>query len=73
MHDQYWIQIYWPQIKKKSQSYVNIKGIHPIIERLVLDTEYIPNDIEIGLLKMEFCYLELMLLVKVGWNEDVIF
>ena len=39
-----------PKIEKKEESYIKIKEIrHPIIERLVLDTEYIPNDIDIGL------------------------
>ena len=38
-----------PIIDYKEESYIKIKEIrHPIIERLQLDTEYIPNDIDMG-------------------------
>ena len=38
-----------PKITKKSSSFFNIKEMrHPIIERLNQDTEYIPNDFEVG-------------------------
>ena len=39
-----------PTIKYNEESYIKIKEIrHPIIERLHLDTEYIPNDLNMGL------------------------
>ena len=39
-----------PIINKKTEdSFINVKGIrHPIIERLLTDTEYIPNDLELS-------------------------
>lgn len=38
-----------PKIEYNEESYIKIKNIrHPIIERLHIDTEYIPNDIDMG-------------------------
>lgn len=38
-----------PQIKVDSKGYIKCKNLrHPIVERIQLDTEYIPNDITLG-------------------------